>query len=58
MKNWKHVCKIYILLFTLYTGISVHVHVADIAVVDMDVLNNIGLTILAEVAAAKKKLMK
>lgn len=32
--------------------------VADTAVVEQDVLNNIGLATLAEVAAAKKKLAK
>lgn len=37
---------------------SLGVPVADTAVVEPDVLNNIGLTTLAEVAAAKKKLTK
>jgi hypothetical protein len=38
--------------------ISVCDLVADTAVVEPDVLDNIGLTTLAEVAAAKKKLTK
>lgn len=37
---------------------SLGIPVADTAVVEPDVLNNIGLTTLAEVAAAKKKLTK
>jgi hypothetical protein len=47
-----------VILFTLCIGVSAHVHVVDTAVVEPDVLNNIGLTTLAEVAAAKKKLTK
>ena len=39
---------------------SLHIGIcaADTAVVEPDVLNNMGLTTLAEVAAAKKKLSK
>lgn len=37
---------------------SLGIPVADTAVVEPDMLNNIGLTTLAEVAAAKKKLTK
>jgi hypothetical protein len=44
-----------VVTFTLCIDICVHVHCADIYVVDLHVLNKMGLAILAEVAVGKKK---
>jgi hypothetical protein len=47
-----------VVMFDLYIYISVNVHCADISVVDLHVLNKMGLAILAEAAVGKKKLIR
>jgi hypothetical protein len=47
-----------VVMFALCIDICVHVHCADISVVDLHMLNKMGLAIIAEAAVGKKKLIR